>query len=265
VAGQRPRHRRPTPAGQHFLGRRTAAELVRRARITSDDLVVEIGAGRGVLTSEIARRARRVLAVELDLVLARRLVRRFETVRNVRIVHGDSLRVQLPREAFRAFGNIPFGITNALLRRLLAERSMFRADLIVQEQVARELTARRPRSLLALSAAPWWRFERGLLLPAHLFHPRPSVDASVLTLTRRGTPLVPECDRVRYLELLRVAFRDAGAPLTRALSPLGRAREIRRALRKIRLDRSVRAVDLGVDGFVALAAALGRRQLSRAR
>jgi 23S rRNA (adenine-N6)-dimethyltransferase len=265
VAGQRPRHRRPTPAGQHFLGRRTAAELVRRARLTSGDLVVEIGAGRGVLTAEIARRARRVLAVELDPVLARRLVRRFETVRNVRIVHGDSLRVQLPREAFRAFGNIPFGITNALLRRLLTERSMFRADLIVQEQVARELTARRPRSLLALSAAPWWRFERGLRLPAHLFHPRPSVDASVLTLTRRGTPLVLECDRVRYLELLRVAFRDAGAPLTRALTPLGRSRETRSALREIGLDRSVRAVDLGVDGFVALAAALGRRQLSRAR
>ena len=265
MAGQRPGRRRPAPAGQHFLGHRTAAEVVRHARFAPGDLVVEIGAGRGVLTSEIAPRAGRVLAFELDPVLARRLVHRFETVRNVRIVRGDALRVPLPREPFRALGNIPFGITNALLRRLLAERSMSRADLIVQEQVARELTARRPRSVLALSAAPWWRFERGFSLPAHLFHPRPSVDASVLMFTRRPVPLVPECDRMAYLELLRVAFRNAGAPLTRALAPLGKSREIRGGLRMIGLDGSVRAVDLGVDEFVALAAALGRRGLSRAR
>jgi 23S rRNA (adenine-N6)-dimethyltransferase len=226
---------------------------------------VEIGAGRGVLTSEIARLAERVMAVERDPVLGRRLVRRFEDVANVRIVRGDALRVAFPREPFRAFGNVPFGITNALLRRLLAKRSMFRADLIVQEQVAREMTARRPRSLFALSAAPWWRFERGLRLPAQLFHPRPSVDASVLMLMRRAVPLVPECDRVRYLELLRVAFRDAGAPLTHALAPLDQSRDIRGALREIELGGSVRAVDLGVKEFAALAAALGRRELSRAR
>ncbi len=226
---------------------------------------MEIGAGRGVLTSEIARCVGRVLAIELDPVLARRLARRFEAVRNVRILQGDAQQVPLPREPFRAFGNIPFGITNTLLRRLVAERPMFRADLIVQEQVARELTASHPRSLLALSASPWWRFERGLRLPAHLFHPRPTVDASVLKLQRRTAPLVPECDRVRYLELLRVAFRDAGAPLTRALTPLARSREIRGALREIGLDRSVRAVDLDVEGFVALGAALGRRELSPAR
>jgi 23S rRNA (adenine-N6)-dimethyltransferase len=226
---------------------------------------VEIGAGRGVLTSEIARCAGRVVAIELDPVLARRLVGRFESARNVRILQGDALGVALPLEPFRAFGNIPFGITNAILRRLFSERSMVRGDVIVQQQVAHELTARRPRSLLAVSAAPWWRFERGFRLPAHLFHPRPSVNASVLTFTRRPVPLVPESDRLRYLELLRVAFRNAGAPLTRALAPLGKSREIRGALREIGLGISVRAVDLGVEESVALAAALGRRKLSRAR
>ena len=265
MAANRPRHRRPAPAGQHFLGRRTAAEIVCSARVGAGDLVVEIGAGRGVLTSEIARRARRVVAVELDPVLSRRLARRFEADANVHILSGDALRVPFPREAFRAIGNVPFGITSALLRRLLAEPSMFRADLVVQEQVARELSSTRPRSLLALSASPWWRFERGIRLPAHLFHPRPSVDASVLVLTRRPAPLVPARDRVPYLEVVRVAFRDAGAPLPRALSRLGRSGEIRGALREIGLDAAVRAVDLRVEEFVRLAAALGRRRLSRAR
>jgi len=126
---------------------------------------VEIGAGRGVLTSEIARLAVRVVAVERDPVLARRLARRFDDVANVRIVRADALRVAFPREPFRAFGNVPFGITNALLRRLLAERSMFRTDLIVQEQVAREMTARRPRSLFALSAARGGGSSEGSVCP----------------------------------------------------------------------------------------------------
>ncbi|MFL5767022.1 MAG: ribosomal RNA small subunit methyltransferase A [Actinomycetota bacterium] len=264
MAGPRPRHRRPAPAGQHFFGRRTAADVVRRARLGAE-LVVEIGAGRGVLTHEIARRCARVLAVELDPQLTRRLRNRFDATSVVRIVQGDALCMTLPHEPFRAIGNVPFGITSALLRRLLAEGSMFRADLVVQEQVAVELTARRPRSLLALSAAPWWRFERGLRLPAHLFHPRPSVDASVLTLTRRELPLVEPSARARYLQLVRTAFGNAGAPLSRALAPIARSREIRGALREMGLDASTRAVDLGTEEFVALAAALGRRRISRGR
>jgi 16S rRNA A1518/A1519 N6-dimethyltransferase RsmA/KsgA/DIM1 with predicted DNA glycosylase/AP lyase activity len=263
VAAKRPRHRRPAAAGQHFLGRRIAAEVVGRARFGGTDLVVEIGAGRGILTSEISSRCGRVLAVELDTVLARRLRNRFDSVPNVTIVHGDALRIGFPSRPFRAFGNVPFGITNELIRRLLSERALMRGDLIVQEDVARELTAARPRSVLALSASPWWRLERGLRLPAHLFHPRPSVDASVLTFTRRERPMVEERHRAAYLQLVRNAFRNAGAPLPRALSSVGRSREIRGALREIGIGPSARAVDLCAEEFVALVAALSR--VSRAR
>ena len=142
---------------------------------------------------------------------------------------------------------------------------MVRADLVVQEHVARELTAPRPRSVLALSASPWWRIERGLRLPAHLFHPRPNVDASVLVLVRREAPLVEAHDQAQYLEVVRMAFRNAGAPMVRALAPVGRSREIRGALREAGVEPSSRAVDLRVEEFVALAAALARRELSRAR
>ncbi|MFL5735778.1 MAG: ribosomal RNA small subunit methyltransferase A [Actinomycetota bacterium] len=265
MAAKRPRHRRPAPTGQHFLGRRAAAEVVRRARFGGSDLVVEIGAGRGILTSEISSRCGRVLAVELDAVLARRLRNRFESTPNVTIAHGDALVIRYPAQAFRAFGNVPFGITNALIRRLLSECALTRGDLIVQEDVARELTSARPRSLLALSASPWWRLERGHRLPAQLFHPRPSVDASVLTFTRREKPMLQERDRPSYLQVVRVAFGNAGAPLPRSLSSVARSRETRGALREIGVGPSARAVDLRTEDFVALSRALGRRELSRAR
>jgi 23S rRNA (adenine-N6)-dimethyltransferase len=122
--------------GQHFLaGGRLAAELVERAGVGPADLVVEIGAGTGVLTRALARRAGRVLAIEYDPRLAARLRDRLAAHDHVKVVTGDALRLPLPRRPFRVVANPPFGSTAALLRRLLDDpRSpLQRADLILQE------------------------------------------------------------------------------------------------------------------------------------
>jgi 23S rRNA (adenine-N6)-dimethyltransferase len=256
VAARAARPPRPAPAGQHFLGRRTATDLVRRARIRAGDLVVELGAGRGILTREIAERAARVLAVELDARLARRLRLRFADVPNVEIVHADALRIAFPDRPFRAVGNVPFGIANALLRRLVDERELLRADLVVQEGVARKRAATPPRSLRTLSWAPWWRFERGQRIPAHLFRPEPRCDAAVLIATRRSVPLVADEERSSYLRLLDAAFSRAGEPLSHLRSRLGARSELRGALHDAGLTPRDRAVDLDVEQFVALLRAL---------
>jgi 23S rRNA (adenine-N6)-dimethyltransferase len=90
---------------QHFLRRAVANELVRDARLRQDDLVVDLGAGTGRLTAELARAARRVVAVELDPGLAARLTGRWA---NVEVVEADARDVHLPREPFRVVANLPF-------------------------------------------------------------------------------------------------------------------------------------------------------------
>ena len=139
--------------GQNFLASRAlAAQLVRDAKVEPGDLVVELGAGAGILTAQLARRARGVQAVELDPVWAERLRRRFAGSERVDVIEADLVRVPLPAEPFRVVANLPFGETSRLLRRLLDDpaTALARADLILQWEVARK-RAGRPRT--ALSAA----------------------------------------------------------------------------------------------------------------
>jgi 23S rRNA (adenine-N6)-dimethyltransferase len=250
VAARRTRSR----SGRHFLGRRAAAELVDSCGFGPADLVFEIGAGRGVLTRELAERARRVIAVELDPALASRLSRRYAGSAVVDVREGDALQVPLPAESFRAFGNIPFGITTALLRRLLDDPRLplRRADLVVQREVARKRSDDPPGNLRSCSWGPWWRFEAGLLLRADSFHPPPRVDGRVLTITRRESPLLPTEDRHEFVRFLERAFRRAGEPLTRALRDPRDAGPSRTLFRVAGVSKNDRPVDLTVHQWVAL-------------
>src|SRR5206468_3133282 len=106
--------------GQHFLrSSKLAAELVRAARVQRDDLVLDLGAGSGVLTAALSRRADRIVAVEIDDALAEKLRLRLPAVE---VISGDALRVPLPPERFKVVANLPFDGGTAILRRLLDPR-----------------------------------------------------------------------------------------------------------------------------------------------
>ena len=146
MAGRRAPARPPRPRSRHFLRSRSlAAAIVAGADLDASELVVDIGAGTGRLTAELARVARRVVAIELDPQLAAGLRGRWS---NVSVVEGDARTVALPDEPFRVVANIPFAHTSDLLHRLLDDPRLplLRADLIVEWGVAvkRGLPARAP-------------------------------------------------------------------------------------------------------------------------
>ena len=179
--------------GQNFLASRALAErIVRGAGVRASDLVLEIGAGSGVLTEALARTGARVVAVEVDAVWAARLRRRFATVSNVEILEADALRMPLPDRPFRVVASIPFAATTAVLRMLLDDPGtpLRRADLIVQWEVARK-RAGRPRNLVSASWSPWFRLRLGGKLSREAFRPVPAVDAGLLVVERRTRPLLP--------------------------------------------------------------------------
>jgi 23S rRNA (adenine-N6)-dimethyltransferase len=212
-----PRHA-VRPSGQHFLrSRAIAAELVDQAGICADDLVVEIGAGTGCLTEALGSRAGRVLAVELDPELAARLGRAYAGNRRITVIEADAMVVPLPGRPFRVFGNLPFGVTAQLLRRLLDEPSspLVRADVIVQYEVARKRTAPWPSSLRSLCWAPWWDFAIARRLPSASFDPPPSVDAAVLSITRRAPPVLEPGRRPEFERLISRAFGGSPQPVRR--------------------------------------------------
>ena len=204
--------RRRTHAQNVLRSPSLAAALARDAGVTRDELVLEIGAGPGLLTEALARRAGRVVAVELDPLLAARLVERFGDVENVFVVQGDALRFPLPAEPFHVVSNVPFNRTTAILRRLLDQpaTALRRADLVVQYEVARK-RARNRGTLLGVVWAPWFEFSLGRRLPAEAFRPVPTVDAAVLRIVRRRDPLLPEGERDAFVAFVEARFRRPGS------------------------------------------------------
>jgi 23S rRNA (adenine-N6)-dimethyltransferase len=239
--------------GQHLLrSSRVAAEVVAGAGVARSDLVVEVGAGTGRLTAPLAQAAGRVIAIELDPLLAEGLRRRFARDPAVLVVEGDALDAPFPGERHRVAGNIPFQITTALLRRVLDDpgSACFAADVIVQDGLARKRCALRPCTMLSLSWLPWWSLSIARLLPAGSFEPRPAVDAAILAARRREPALLPAGAAPAYRTLLRRAFDRADRPVWQTAAP-GRA-AWKRLARDRGLPYDARPRQLDVWDWVAL-------------
>jgi 23S rRNA (adenine-N6)-dimethyltransferase len=255
------RVRRRAELGQHFLaGGWLAAELVEQAGVGAGDLVVEIGAGTGVLTEALARRAGRVVAVEYDPRLAERARARLAGYPNVRVLTADARTVQPPRAPFRVVANLPFGATAAMLRRLLGDpRSRLeRADLILQEQAARRYAAVRPGSAETIRWGTVYELRTGRRLGPGCFRPPPRVGAAVLVARRRWPPLVAATGQARFAALLRQAFRHPGLPLRRGLVPPLTYRQLRRLAADLGFPLDARPGDLGAAQWAGVFAFLDR-------
>src|SRR5262249_30161972 len=196
-----------------FLRPDLAEALVAGCDFRPGDRVVEIGAGAGALTLPLARRGLEVTALERDGEWVRFLRTRLSGTPNVRVFEADVLRWRFPAAPFRVVGSVPFGVTTEILRRLFDDprTPLVRADLVVQWEVARKRSESPPATLLSAAWAPWWRFRLGRRIPASAFRPEPSIDAGLLTVTRREPALLPAEAARAYGRFLRKEWPFRGA------------------------------------------------------
>ncbi|HST14673.1 MAG TPA: rRNA adenine N-6-methyltransferase family protein [Gaiellaceae bacterium] len=231
MAGRRAQARPPLPRSRHFLrSRALAAAIVAGADISPRDLAVDIGAGSGRLTAELATVAQRVVAIELDPRLAAGLRGRWP---NVHVVTGDALLVPLPDEPFRVVANIPFAYTSELLHRLLDDPRLplVRADLIVEWGVAVKRGLPAPSSVSGVLWGAFHELRVERKLPAAVFDPPPACDAGVLVATRRTRPLIAPDELPAYRRFVADAFRGGrrvGGALPRDLDAHQWAERFRR-------------------------------------
>jgi 23S rRNA (adenine-N6)-dimethyltransferase len=238
-------------SGQHFLrSSKLAAELVRAARIGPDDVVLDIGAGTGLLTQALAGRARRVVAVEVDPELAAGLRRR---LRGVEIVEADARNAELPTEPFKVVANLPFEGSTAILRRLLDPAvPLTTADVILQWETACKRAAVWPSTQVGAYWGAWFELSVARRLPRCVFSPVPGVDAGVLQIRRRSEPLLPGGERRAYAAFLERGFRHG---VRAVVSP----RALKRLEAELGLERGARPRDLDVLQWTKLYAHAVRR------
>jgi 16S rRNA (adenine1518-N6/adenine1519-N6)-dimethyltransferase len=277
VSAARPSRRTPK-LGQHFLVDQSAATRIAEAfGDLSQSTVLEIGAGQGALTSLLARRARRLIAIELDRVLAAQLRMKFSLSPNVEIIEGDILAMDFntvfgPKpgstrpgmnhqpEPVRVVGNLPYFITSDILLRLFEYRKYFETIvLMVQREVADRLAARPGTSeygLLSATAQLYARVEKLFTLPPDAFSPPPKVHSAVVRLTvasRIESLGVPEGG---FIEFLKQSFGQKRKTLWNNLKSLYQPAALRAALEKSGVKPTLRAEALPLEKSAALFRAL---------
>lgn len=255
--------------GQNFLTDPSAAQrIVSAASLSSEDTVVEVGAGLGVLTRLLAEQAGQVLAVELDDGLVRVLNEQLADLPNVRIIHGDIL--QLPdlgvsHLAYKVVGNLPYYITSAVLRRFLEKRPRPRLMVVtVQREVAERIVAQPSRlSLLAVSVQFYGRPGLVARIPPGAFYPSPQVDSAVLRVEIDDQPavsLAEGVDESTYFRVVRAGFSQRRKTLRNSLSG-GLAlspEQVEVALGEMGIDSRRRAETLDLQEWAQATQALSR-------
>ncbi|GAB3681006.1 16S rRNA (adenine(1518)-N(6)/adenine(1519)-N(6))-dimethyltransferase RsmA [Angustibacter aerolatus] len=259
---------RPTKQrGQNFVtDANTVRRIVRTAELTPDDVVVEVGPGLGSLTLALLPVVRRVVAVEIDDVLASALpatvaARRPDLAGRLEVVHADALAVrELPGPPPTALvANLPYNVSVPVLLHLLELLPSLRSGLVmVQAEVADRLAAppgSRTYGVPSVKAAWWADVTRAGAVGRTVFWPVPNVDSGLVRLVRRDPP--SDVPRRQVFRVVDAAFAQRRKGLRAALAGLaGSAADAERALLAAGLDPRTRGEQLDVTAFARLAAEL---------
>ncbi len=213
--------------GQNFLQDSSALQkIVEAAEVQPDDLVLEIGPGLGSLTRYLAISAKTVTAVELDHSLIPVLQDVLALYPNVRIIAGDILKfapaelVGARQDDYLVVANVPYYITSAIFRHLLANPPRpRRIVLTIQKEVAERICAQPgDMSLLALSIQVYGQAFIAASIPAEAFYPAPKVDSAVIRVDLYPAPLIPSNLLDRFFRLAKAGFSQKRKTLRNSLS-----------------------------------------------
>lgn len=252
--------------GQHFLGDHNILEkILQAADLAPDEGAMEIGSGIGTLTRALAERAKQVLTFEVDAKLIPVIQHNLQGFGNVRLIHGDFLRQNLPeliRETFgdspfKVVANIPYGITSPILDRLFGVASGWtRAVLMIQREVAERLIAQpgtSEYSAISVFAQYHSSVEIVQRVSHTVFYPPPEVDSAIVRFTPLPRRLPPDEEK-KLFRVVRAAFGQRRKTLLNALSGgLGLPREqVQSVLQETGIDPQRRGETLSLEEFIVL-------------
>ncbi|HKU24523.1 MAG TPA: 16S rRNA (adenine(1518)-N(6)/adenine(1519)-N(6))-dimethyltransferase RsmA [Candidatus Sulfotelmatobacter sp.] len=268
--------------GQHFLNSIEFAQRITDALgDTSQNTVLEIGPGRGMLTSLLAKRTRRLIAIELDRVLAAQLRLQFGMYRNVEVIEADVLAVDidslfgpkpglgrpgmdLKPDPVKVVGNLPYYITSDILLRLFQFSKYFESMVImVQREVAERIAAQpggRDYGILSATAQLHARVEQLFTVPPEAFSPPPKVFSAVLRLTMDPQQQKLGVAGDGFIDFLRLSFGQKRKTLWNNLKENYDQEHLKQALSIAKVKPTARAETLSLQQSAAIFRALREQE-----
>lgn len=265
--------------GQNFLmDKEIQAKIVNACNIKKDDLVIEVGAGMGAISCELAARAGKLAAIEIDRHLLPALQEALKQYNNVEIIHGDILKLNLKDDiiykAYRtgltggqefkpariiAVGNLPYYVTTPIVEKLLEEENIDEIIIMVQKEAAERILAKpgaKNYGLLSLMAKYYSKAEILFNVPPGCFFPKPNVYSSVVKMSRNKTPPVHLLNKELFFKIIKSSFGQRRKTLFNALYnanlvPLSKEK-IKAVLKETGIDENTRGEALSLEQFAQI-------------
>lgn len=225
TTGQRHRIR----YAQNFLkSQHLVNKLLDKCDIGLDDIIYEIGPGKGIITERLARRCRQVIAIEKDTLLVDDLQLKFAMTANIRLHAGDFLDYRLPSSHYKVFANIPFNITSDIVTRLTTA-PVPPADtyLIMQKEAAGRFLGEPRESLYGILLKPCFELKVLHHFQRSDFFPVPRVDVVMLRLEKRGPPLVAPNEVPLFRDFVIYSFTSSQSDLKSIFKRLFTPRQLK--------------------------------------
>jgi 16S rRNA A1518/A1519 N6-dimethyltransferase RsmA/KsgA/DIM1 with predicted DNA glycosylase/AP lyase activity len=239
---------------QNFLkDYKLVRRLINKSNITKKDLVIEIGPGQGIITKELAKQSQKVLAIEKDPVLVKKLKRNLKELKNVEILKGNALKFNYSQfRNYKIFSNIPFSIEGRLVRILLNLHYPPKDTyLIMRSTVAQRFAGESYTSQFNVINKPWFQFNILHYFNKEDFTPKPKVSAAMLHFHLRSTPLIPIEQKKDYEKFIKQGY-GGGRRIRKNLSPFFTKDKLNKICQKIHINIHSKPSDLTTQNWISL-------------
>ena len=250
--------------GQNFLINESIIyDIVKKANVTKEDVVIEIGPGLGSLTKELINNAKKVIAIELDPNMIDILKSRFGIFDNFEVIYGDVLKIDLEElikgyDSVKVVANLPYYITTPIIMKLLEDKLKIKSiTVMVQKEVGERICAtHKDKEYGAITVSVQYYSEPQIIIdvPKENFLPAPEVDSCVIRLDMREKPPVFLKDEKLFFRLVKGAFTQRRKTINNSLTCSGKSKEeIMAALNKLGIDSKLRAENLSIQQYADIA------------
>jgi len=241
---------------QNFLRNPKLVErLVSKSSIGPHDVVYEIGPGKGIITEQLAKQSAKVIGIEKDRELYKKLHQKFIKTDKIEIRYGDFLQYNLPQERYKVFSNIPFNLTANIIARLTsATNPPEDTYLIIQKEAARKFAGspygeERQYSLLL---KPWFELEIVYRFHRTDFYPIPHVDVVLLRIKKQENPLVEKEQAQLYKDFIVYGFNQWKLNLKKALKKIFTHEQFTKLAKDLGFSKAAESTDLNFKQWLGL-------------